>query len=338
MDEQFIIRPVRLDDLDDIFAMAEKAKPGLTNLPPDRDLLTKRINWSLESFAKKIDKPENELYFFVMEELHSGKVIGTCGIFSDVGDEFYSFKVSRELAVCEQLNIRKENHYLQLVNDYKNVSEMALLLLDSKYRKKKLGKLLSRSRYLFLADNQEKFHSRIIAEMRGELNIWGHSVFWNNVGRKFIDMDFEDADMLSSTNQKRFIAELFPHSRIPICLLSKDAQRLIGKPHHDTKAAMDVLKREGFERSNYVDIFDAGPTLEARLKNIQTFADSKLGRVAAIEDSENNMPGLASFQGDTYRVAQGALRINDDESIVMSTQLAQNLCCKLGDTVRYILT
>lgn len=337
MHDHFVIRPARGSDLAAILELAKTANPGLTNLLPDEKLINEKIQWSLQSFSKNAQAPEHELYFFVLEETKANKIIGTCGIFSQVGDEFYSFKVNREFVSSELLHIRRENLYLQLVNDYKKVSELGLLLIHKKFRKLGLGKFLSRSRYLFLADNLEKFNAHLIAEMRGKIDLWGRSVFWDAVGSRFIDIQFTEADYLSACNQKHFIAELLPHTPIPVALLPESSQRVIGLAHPDTAAAVAVLEEEGFEFSHYVDIFDGGPTLESVLKHVKTVAQSQRARISAVHDNASGVPCMMSFQGEEYRVSLGELICLADGSVEISSALAQNLHCSLGDTVRYMI-
>ena len=61
-----------------------------------------------------------------------------------------------------------------------------------------------------------------------------------------------------------------PKYPIYVSLLSKQAQAVIGKVHEKTKPALQLLEQEGFICRGYVDIFDAGPTVEANLKHIRT--------------------------------------------------------------------
>jgi arginine N-succinyltransferase len=337
MHEAFVIRPVREEDLPAVLALAEKSNPGLTNLLPDRALIEKNIRWSLESFKKDLKAPDHELYFFVLEAIKTKKIIGTCGIFSEVGDEFYSFKISRELASSPSLNIRRENHYLQLVNDYNHVSELGLLLISKHYRKKGLGKFLSRSRYLFLADHLERFHAHIIAEMRGVIDLWGKSIFWDAIGSRFIGLNFKEADYLTAANKKHFIPELLPHTPIPVALLSKSAQKAMGKAHPDTAAAVAVLMSEGFEYSHYIDIFDGGPTLESVLKHVKTVAQSQRAIVSSIDAIPSGVHCMMSFQGEDYRVALGEVVCQEGGKVEIPASLAEILGCKVGDTVRYII-
>lgn len=61
-----------------------------------------------------------------------------------------------------------------------------------------------------------------------------------------------------------------PKLPIYINLLSDEAQAVIGKVHENTKPALRLLQKEGFICRDYVDIFDAGPTVECDLNNIDT--------------------------------------------------------------------
>lgn len=337
MNEQFVIRPVLEKDLPQVMSLAETANPGLTNLLPDRAMLEKKIALSMLSFQKVISTPENELYFFVIEEINSGAVLGTCGIFSDVGDEFYSFRVFREMAICKSLNIRRENHFLQLVNDYKDVSELALLLMQKKFRRKGLGKFLSRARYFYIADNLHRFHPHIIAEMRGRVDLLGHSVFWDALGARFVDISFNEADHLSAAQKKQFIPELFPHSPIPVAILPEHAQKVIGVAHPDTEAAVSVLYAEGFEYAHYVDIFDAGPTLEGVVKNLKTVMQSERAQISATQiKGGTGLPCMMSFQSDYYRIGLGEALCLPDGTLEISAELSKALNCQVNDTVRFI--
>ncbi len=77
-------------------------------------------------------------------------------------------------------------------------------------------------------------------------------------------MDFETADQYSGLLSKTFIAELMPPNPIYVTLLSQAAQEALGQPHQITQATFELLQREGFQPGCYLDIFDAGPVLEAR--------------------------------------------------------------------------
>lgn len=276
MSEQMLFRCVREDDLAAVYRLAEAAGPGMTTLPADTKLLSRRIRFALDSFARTITTPENEYYMFVLEDPATGTVVGTSAIEAALGyhTPFYSYKIIRHTRVCPSLDIRTDHALLELVNNYQGSSEICTLFLDPAFRRDGNGMLLSRSRFMFIANNPSRFADRIIAEMRGVLNDKGNSPFWKAIGAHFFHMSFTRADRLTMSTDKQFIADLMPRQPIYIDLLPARARDVIGKPHKSTMPAMKILQNEGFRYEEYIDIFDGGPAIEAFVNQINTIKNS----------------------------------------------------------------
>src|SRR5881394_1181145 len=145
-----VIRPISLEDLAALYEMANRAGYGLTSLPRDRELLQNRIVESQESFARIGQKPRGEHYLFVLEDLTTGKAVGTCGIVAKVGgfEPFYAYKVETAIVESDVLNVRKEMKCLKLVTDHNGPCEIGTLFLAPEYRKDNNGRLLSLVRFL----------------------------------------------------------------------------------------------------------------------------------------------------------------------------------------------
>jgi len=111
---------------------------------------------------------------------------------------------------------------------------------------------------------------------RGPLTAEGRSPFWEGLGRHFFAMEYSTADYLTGLGQKSFIAELMPRHPVYVNLLPPDARDAIGAVHDDTRPARTMLEQEGFRYEGYVDIFDAGPTLECFRDNIHASRQSQL--------------------------------------------------------------
>lgn len=336
--ERFIFRPVNLSDLDSIYYLATKAGVGMTNLPADKAMLKDKIKISEKSFAHTVKKPGSESYFFVMEDMKYQKVVGCCGIFASVGRDrpFYSFYISHEKVIHNELEMREENQYLNLVNDYSGVTEIGSLFLLARYRKNRLGEFLSRARYMFMAINRAAFHDTVIAEMRGHMNRQGRSPFWHALGKRFIHSNFKEADRLTAAHHNQFIGELLPHTPIPVALLDKAAQRCIGKPHDATRGAVRILEAEGFEYSSYIDVFDGGPTYEVNTDRIQTIAHSKKLKVAEIKYSLDGPLYLCANTHSPFRSSLGRCMIKG-ETIIITQRLATKLHLALGDKLCVVL-
>src|SRR2546423_1316391 len=106
-----VLRPVKLEDLDQLLELTTLTGFGLTTLPHDRELLRKRIRGSQHGFAQVDDaSPHCEPYLFVTEDLKTGRVVGTSGIVSKVGgfEPFYAYRIETSVIESKELAIRKE--------------------------------------------------------------------------------------------------------------------------------------------------------------------------------------------------------------------------------------
>ncbi len=178
--------------------------------------------------------------------------------------------------VSQKLNIQKQYQVLHLVNDYQGYSEVCTLYLSPEYRQHNNGAFLSKVRFLFMAQFQQRFTEKVIAEMRGYTDSNDVSPFWRSLGVHFFKIDFEEADYLTAKANKQFISDLMPRHPIYVSLLTKQAQEAIGKTHSKTRSALKILKRENFIFNQQIDIFDGGPVVEAQLSLIKTLRESKV--------------------------------------------------------------
>jgi arginine N-succinyltransferase len=332
-----VIRPVAAADLDAMVELASLAGAGLTTLPKDRDLLTKRINKSIDSFKAAADRPGGESYLFVMEQTSTGRVVGACGITSKVGgfQPFWSYKVESVLFESNVIHVRKEVPILKIYEEHDGPCEIGSLFLHPDHRGGGNGRMLQLVRFLFIAEHRERFESTVVSEIRGVLDERGHSPFWDALGQHFFDIDFAEADRLSVVN-KKFIAELMPRHPIYIPLLPPAAQVVIGKPHQDSVRAVRNLESEGFAFSNMVDIFDAGPVLSCARDEIRTVRASRKVNVATIgpasAGSSEHMMGTTGAQ--PFRACKGPVGMRGPEGIGITPECAAALGVGVGDAVR----
>jgi arginine N-succinyltransferase len=90
----------------------------------------------------------------------------------------------------------------------------------------------------------------------------------------------------------QFIADMMPKYPVYVALLPEAAQAVIGKPHQAGEAAQKLLANEGFQHSGYVDIFDGGPTMDARTSDIRTVREAARARIAGF--GEDGAPRLVA--------------------------------------------
>ncbi|MBL8511514.1 MAG: arginine N-succinyltransferase [Betaproteobacteria bacterium] len=333
------IRPIAATDFESFMALAEKTGIGLTSLPRDAELLQKRIDASVASFAGKAAKAD-EIFVFVLVDSHSGTVAGTCAIAAAVGlsQAWYSYRVGLVVHASQELGIFTQTPTLFLSNDHTGQSELCSLFLAPDYRGGKNGSLLSKSRFLFLAQFQSLFSAKIIAEMRGVSDANGRSPFWEGLGRHFFAMDFAEADYLTGIGKKSFVAELMPKYPLYSSFLTPEAQAVIGKTHELTRPALAMLEDEGFRYEGHVDIFDAGPTVECKIGDIGAVAESHLYRVeiapaeGAVARPTWLMSNLAFADFRAMLVRGGPV----GDVFAMDSETAAQLHVRPGDSVRAV--
>ncbi len=222
-----------------------------------------------------------------------------------------------------------------MVNDYTNATEIGSLFLHPDYRRDGLGRFLSRSRYLMMAEFPELFSDVVISEVRGVQDEKGDSPFYDNLARHFFKMDFKKADYIYATQGGQFIADLMPKYPIYVNLLSEEAQAVIGKPFAASLAALRLLKAEGFRYEGYVDLFDAGPTMQVELSEINTVRASKKAEVIALRDDVVGSFMICNTSESGFTIVQGGVE-EQEAGVVISMQTADALAIKVGDAVRFV--
>jgi arginine N-succinyltransferase len=330
-----VIRSIAASDLDPLIDMAREVGGGMTTLKPDRQMLGDRVACAVASFQETIP-PEERDYMFVLEDTETGKLAGVCAIKAAVGmnEPFYNYRIGTLVHSCRELNVFSRMETLYLSNDLTGATELCSLFLQPDYRKGYNGKWLSKSRFLFIAQFQQLFTEKIIAEMRGYLLEDGTSPFYEGLGRHFFKMDFNHVDGLTAMGKKSFIAELMPRQPLYVDYLPESAREVIGQVHRSTLPARKLLEQEGMHYEGYVDIFDAGPVLQGRVKELRSVRDSVL-RVAIEGRAEGEAEWLlvSNTKLDDFRMVL-AQTTADGAQVHLSAQELALLRVQAGDPVR----
>lgn len=336
-----VIRPGRIEDLDELVDLFERNRErltGISSLRANRDLLGRKLEASVATFADEVDNRADQEYFFVLEDSENEVLAGTCAIWPSIGlgTPFYSYKVGTVVHSSARLGTYRQIPTLFLTNDYTGTTEVGSLFLSAEFRGKALGKLLSLSRFLFIAEHRDRFDRRTIAEMRGFQSESGTVPFWEGLGKHFFAMEFKDADEQSALGNQEFVAELMPRHPIYVPLLPKDAQDAIGRVHKNTRPARQMLEEEGFRFQGYVDIFDAGPTLEVRTDDIRAVRESRVRSIEVVPNlPERDVPVMVANRSlREFRVAISTVSRRQGEVLQVSPEIAEGL--ELHDTARVL--
>ena len=333
-----IFRPIQASDYDDLWYLATQTGVGFSSLQPNREMVEKKLDWALNSFNAP-EPLEEAYYLFVLEDCQTGRAVGVAGIESAIGlsDPWYNFKINTQVHACRELDVYNRLNTMILCSDHTGYSEFCTLFLLPEYRESNNGRLLATSRMMFMANHTSHFHENVIAELRGCSDENGESPFWEAIGRHFFNIDFVTADQQVSQG-KTFIAELMPRYPIYTNMLPEEAQAVIGETHEDTAPARRLLESEGFHYTHYIDIFDAGPLLEARIEDLRSVRESRCSeaKVHEMTTTDESIWLIANTRFSQFRCILGKLSFEGLESVNITQQQANALGVSEGDSLRVV--
>ena len=330
----YVVRAARASDLDALYNMAKTTGGGFTNLPASKAALRRKLDKALASFAREGDQPDDDQFLFVLENTHKGRVVGTCQVFSRTGwaRPFHSYRLGAIERHSDSLGRTFRARTLTFCTDLDGLSEVGGLFLHPQERAAGVGKLLARSRYLFIKMHRARFADRTIAELRGAHDAVGRSPFWDGLAGRFFDMSFADIDTLTAAHGSQAIAELMPEHTIYPALLPESAQAVLGVPHRSGTAAMRMLEEEGFAGGEYIDVFDGGPTMIAETDAIRTIAEAETSPLVEIAAGETGPHLVAAGKLGEFCACIGGLSPAHD-GVAADAGLARTLGVELGATL-----
>lgn len=333
-----IVRPIQQTDTDTLIEFAAAAGVGHTNLPRDNKRLQEKIDHSELSFTATITQAGDESYQFILQDLATNQLAGTCAIDACIGlsQPNYSYRLSQVVHASKDLKLVNRVLALHLSHDYTGVSRLSAFYLQPDYRHSYFDQLLSKSRLLFMARFPERFTGTTIAEIKGVINDHQQSPFWESVGRHFFNMQFAEADLLTGTNNKAFVADLMPRHPLYVPLLPEAAQGVIGQHHEDFEDIVNILEHEGLRFEDQVDIFDAGPMLEARTRHIRTIRQAQFGNLEISEKSDPKGQRIlvGNNQCEEFRCIL-ARKSRDSNAITLNAEQANALLAEAGEQLIY---
>lgn len=317
-----VIRPVTSQDIRGVEHCAFTAGLGLTHLPKDSNLLKEKIGISIDSFAKNVTAPGPEEYLFVLSDSDSKAIGGTCGIYAQTGvhSPFFVFRI--------------QDGAFTLKSYQNGPSEVGSLYLLPEYRQGGMGRLLSLSRFLFIATHLERFESTILANMRGVIEN-NRSIFWEGVNHPLLDVEFNKA-MINRAAYEPLLLKALSHKPIKLADLPAEVQKVVGETHPHTKPAINMLLQEGFSQTQEIDWVDGGPILMAETAKLRTVQHNRVAAICEIGTLEAGSDYIVCNNRLNFRACYANLSCHADGSVTLSAEVAKALEVQPGDFIRYI--
>lgn len=338
----FILRSVRPQDLKDLYKLSQMMV--FINLPADEEMIMTKIKSSMKSFNNPSPEMFKNYYIFVIEDKINNEILGVSMIHAQHGTEhephFY-LSVGQESKFSNTINTGFVHGTLKLGLDYNGPTEIGGLILNPDFRghKEKLGKQLSFVRFLYMAKNPERFKPMVHSELMPPFDKNGNSPLWEAIGRKFLNMNYVEADILSRNN-KEFILSLFPSENIYQTLLPMEAREAIGKVGKETEPVKRMLESIGFKYTFEVDPFDGGPHYRCPLKEIKPIKEKITGVLITNKsydpkEAREVIISLEHPEHDFFAM-RTHLQVHGDGQVSMDPQVVKDLGIKLPQKITAI--
>ncbi len=335
---RYAIRGATLDDEAHLLALARHL--NTVNLPYDAASVREILDLSVRSFSGVLKDPRRREYVFVLEDLVDRRVIGSSKIIAQLGRRDAPY-IYFDVIVEERYSPTVDRHFvhtvLRLGHSYEGPTEIGGLIVLPECRRipEKLGMMISYVRFLFMAMHRGLFRNEVVAELLPPLLSDGRSHLWESLGRKFTDMTYSEADVLSKRN-KEFIKSLFPSGDIYCSLLPTEAQGVVGKVGRETRGVEKLLRRIGFQYCNRIDPFDGGPHFRAATDEILLVRRSTRCHVHPLTDVPDGVKSLVATElrdAPFFKCVAVPATVHPDGRVDVSTEAAEFLGTPAGADV-----
>ncbi|MFI4916722.1 MAG: arginine N-succinyltransferase [Phycisphaerales bacterium JB060] len=355
-----IIRRAKIEDADTLLKLAKMVH--FINLPPDRDIIMEKILRSRECFKHvargepleddprtlrrsgagsglKQSLSESELFVFVLEDTETGSLLGSSQLVSSMGgpgNPNVGFKISERRFFSESLHTGMTHTIATLHLDESSPTEIGGLILQPAYRahKEKLGRLLSFVRFHFMGVNRKNFADHVLAEMMAPISDAGDNLFWDALGRRFINLSYDEADRFCQYSRE-FMFSLLPREDIYLSLLPPKARQGVGQVGKDTVPARKMLEKLGFKYQGVIDPFDGGPHLQAvtdEIPLVRATESIALGK-AASPSACKGMAIISTLDNEGEYIALQSPFVRKGGSLCLPREVMAALHADEGDEV-----
>ncbi|MEO1008500.1 MAG: arginine N-succinyltransferase [Planctomycetota bacterium] len=352
----YIIRRAKIEDADTLLKLAKMVH--FINLPPDKEIITEKILRSRDCFKHvgrglppqqkdsrrrshglRETMNESELFAFVVEDVETGAVLGSSQLVASMGgpgNPNVGFKISERKFFSQSLHTGVTHMVATLHLDESGPTEIGGLILQPAYRahKAKLGRFLSFVRFHFIGLHRAHFADHVLAEMMAPLTSDGDNRFWDALGRRFINLSYDEADRFCQYSRE-FMFSLLPREDIYLTLLAPQARQGVGQVGQDTIPARKMLEKLGFEYRGVVDPFDGGPHLQAATDDIPLVRATRtveLGKPVAAS-SYKGLAILSVLDGEGEFVAVQTPLAERGGTVRIPRQMMEALGVGIGDRV-----
>lgn len=295
------------------------------------------------------DGPVPHRFVLVLEDQATG-LLGAVTLAGSTGLDLprASYRTGTVVHASAELKMFHRAPTLLLGNDLSGCAELGRPLMAAADDAQALQRLLVDAALMFVAGHPDRFAPTLVAELPGIGGAHGASPFWQGLGRHFHPGTLPQDSPFFPSPERSHIARLMPKHPLYSALLGPDAQACIGRHAASAQALAEALHAQGLRHRGQVNLFDAGPVLEAEVADLTAVRQSRRCRVV-VGDAEV-APGAAAPR---HRVGACLLAVAsaaavadwrvglasgdmDESAIVLTPERAATLGLQAGQEVRVL--
>ena len=96
---------------------------------------------------------------------------------------------------------------------------------------------------------------------------------------------------------------------------------------------MNILRKQGFEWHQDIDIFDGGPKIEVKKKDIKIIKQSQKVKVVGITNQPDQSVYVANQEEERFRAMRAQVSWETKKTIRCTKSMLDHIKIKIGDTV-----
>jgi arginine N-succinyltransferase len=329
------IRPLRPGDAADLARLLGPALAGTDD--PALDQLVAESRQALDG-----DGPVPHRLVLVLEEA-AGGLLGALTLAGSTGLDLprSSYRTGTVVHASAELRMFHRAQTLLLCNDLTGCAELGLPVMAAADDARRLLRLLVDGALLFVATHPDRFAATLVCELPGIGGAHGASPFWQGLGRHFHAGPLPPDSSFFPAAQRSHIARLMPKHPLYSALLGPDAQACIGRHAASAQALAEALHAQGLRHRGQVNLFDAGPVLEAEVGDLAAVRLGRRCRVVVGEPGPADLDHTCLLSADAdapgtgwqARLATGTLGA---ATVRLAPPHAQALGLQAGQVVRVL--
>lgn len=325
-----VVRPAVSSDLSSIYKLAcSMAGQGMTTLPADLDAIQRKLGASEASFGTPVGEIRpadlsSHQYVFIAtdsENAESG-IAGISAIYPSVEQHFMSGLISprtadlrdQKLIFAPVLGGLTEIGSLVVAEPYRNVTES--------------GKLLSRSRFAFMAAAPSRFRQTVFTELRGAVNAQGRSICGEWLSQRLFGCSMAEADSMLALKGHDQIYGTMSMPVIAARDIPAAVRQNLGVAHMLSARAQRILEK--YEDMRYEGFFDAaqgGPQLTGIISHTSTVSGMNAIASASRSPAYRNMLTLKMTVNDLPGTMPTTIVTNAKDGTAF-----RSVCCQFAES------